>query len=62
MFIGQIPKVGEARFIILFFVLKSWNEEKLKEYFEEFGPIYQLNILKDKETAVSRGFFSIFLC
>ncbi|KAL3101379.1 hypothetical protein niasHT_021497 [Heterodera trifolii] len=41
MFIGQIPK--------------AWDELQLKEYFEEFGPIYQLSVLRDKETASSRG-------
>uniref|UniRef100_A0A183CKE4 RRM domain-containing protein n=1 Tax=Globodera pallida TaxID=36090 RepID=A0A183CKE4_GLOPA len=40
MFIGQIPKI--------------WDEQQLKEYFEEFGPIYQLSVLRDKETASSR--------
>lgn len=41
MFVGQIPK--------------NWDEVKLKEFFEQFGPVYHLNILKDKQNETSRG-------
>ena len=42
MFVGQIPK--------------SWDEETFREYLEEFGEIYQLNILRDKVTNDSKGY------
>ena len=29
-------------------------QEALKEFFSEFGPVHQLNILRDKSTGVSR--------
>jgi CUG-BP- and ETR3-like factor len=41
MFIGQIPKTME--------------EKELKEMLEEFGPVYQTNIIRDKTTAQHRG-------
>ncbi|XP_076311134.1 CUGBP Elav-like family member 1-A isoform X3 [Tachypleus tridentatus] len=41
MFVGQIPR--------------SWDENDLKKMFEEFGPVYQINILRDKVTHQSRG-------
>jgi RNA recognition motif-containing protein len=41
MFVGQIPK--------------SMNEAELKEMMEEFGPVYQVGIILDKETSQSRG-------
>ena len=41
MFVGQVPR--------------SMDEEALKEFFEEFGPVHQLNVLRDKSTGVSRG-------
>ena len=41
MFVGQVPR--------------SMDEDALKEYFEEFGPVYQLNVLRDKSSGVSRG-------
>merc|ERR1719219_2073496 len=31
------------------------DEDALKTFFEEFGPVYQLNVLRDKATGVSRG-------
>ncbi|MEQ2264728.1 CUGBP Elav-like member 2, partial [Xenotaenia resolanae] len=34
MFVGQIPR--------------SWTETELKELFEPFGPVYQINILRDR--------------
>lgn len=41
MFIGQIPK--------------SWNENDVRMYFEQYGPIYMVNVLRDKMTKQSRG-------
>ena len=41
MFVGQVPR--------------SMDEETLKEFFEEFGSVHQLNVLRDKTTGVSRG-------
>ena len=31
------------------------DEEQLKAMFEEFGSVYQLNVLRDKTTGVSKG-------
>lgn len=41
MFVGQIPR--------------SWDEGDLKKMFEDFGPVYQINVLRDKATGTSRG-------
>ena len=41
MFVGQVPR--------------SMDEEELREFFQEFGPVYQLNILKDKNSGVSKN-------
>ena len=41
MFVGQIPR--------------NMSEQELKQMFEEYGPIYQLNILRDKQTGESKG-------
>ncbi|XP_067133650.1 CUGBP Elav-like family member 2 isoform X3 [Centruroides vittatus] len=41
MFVGQIPR--------------AWDENDLKKMFEEFGPVYQINVLRDKMTGQSRG-------
>ena len=41
MFVGQIPK--------------SMSEEELREMFEEFGTVYELNVLRDKIKQESRG-------
>merc|ERR1712150_119049 len=41
MFVGQLPK--------------HWNEHEAREIFTEFGDIHTLNILRDRETNVSRG-------
>jgi CUG-BP- and ETR3-like factor len=41
MFVGQIP-----RFM---------SELDIKKIFEEFGPVYQLNILRDKQSGESKG-------
>lgn len=41
MFVGQIPK--------------QMTEEDLKDMFEEFGTVYELNVLRDKIKAESRG-------
>lgn len=41
MFVGQLPK--------------GWNENDVKKYFESFGQIYLINVLRDKVTKQSRG-------
>nr|CAB3229631.1 CUGBP Elav-like family member 1 [Phallusia mammillata] len=41
MFIGQIPK--------------NWAESEVRELLEVYGPIYQLNILKEKGSILSKG-------
>ena len=41
MFVGQIPK--------------TWNENDVRVYFEEFGLIFLINVLRDKVTKQSRG-------
>ncbi|CAB4065330.1 CUGBP [Lepeophtheirus salmonis] len=41
MFVGQVPR--------------SMNENDLKNMFEEFGPVHQINVLRDKVTGQSKG-------
>ena len=41
MFVGQIPR--------------SMDEESLRKMFSEYGPVYQLNVLRDKQTGQSKG-------
>ena len=41
MFVGQVPR--------------SMDENDLRQMFEEFGSIYQLNVLRDKITGQSKG-------
>jgi RNA recognition motif-containing protein len=41
MFVGQIPK--------------SMDEADLKKMFEEWGEVYQVNVLRDKVTGQSKG-------
>ena len=41
MFVGQVPR--------------SMADEALKDFFEQFGPVHQLNVLRDKATGVIRG-------
>lgn len=41
MFVGQVPR--------------NWSEAECRELFEEYGPVYQLNVLRDKTTQASRG-------
>lgn len=41
MFVGQVPR--------------SMDETELKKMFEEFGPVHQLNVLRDKVTGQSKG-------
>lgn len=47
MFVGQIPR--------------HWTENDLKKLFEEFGPVFQINILKNKSTQESRGKLYLFI-
>ncbi len=41
MFVGQIPR--------------NMTESDLKTMFEEYGPVAQLNVLRDKQTGESKG-------
>jgi RNA recognition motif-containing protein len=41
MFCGQIPR--------------NMHETELREMFEQFGPVFQLNVLRDKQTGESKG-------
>lgn len=41
MFVGQIPR--------------NMSEAELKAMFQEYGPVYQLNILRDKQSGESKG-------
>uniref|UniRef100_A0A4W3J9R0 RRM domain-containing protein n=1 Tax=Callorhinchus milii TaxID=7868 RepID=A0A4W3J9R0_CALMI len=34
MFVGQIPR--------------SWSEKELKELFEQYGAVYEINVLRDR--------------
>ncbi|CAG7719872.1 unnamed protein product, partial [Allacma fusca] len=40
MFVGQVPK--------------HLSEAELRALFEEFGPVYQINVLRDKATKQSK--------
>lgn len=49
MFVGQIPR--------------NWDENDLRKLFDEFGPVHQINVLRDKVTGHSRGCcFVTFYC
>lgn len=41
MFVGQIPR--------------SMDENNLRKMFEEFGEVFQINVLRDKVTGQSKG-------
>lgn len=41
MFVGQVPR--------------SMDEAQLKDMFEEFGRVHQINVLRDKVTGLSKG-------
>lgn len=43
MFVGQIPR--------------SMDEDSLRAMFSEYGHIYQLSILRDKQTGQSKGMY-----
>ena len=43
MFVGQVPR--------------SMDEADLRKMFEDFGPVFQLNVLRDKFTGQSKGEF-----
>ena len=43
MFVGQVPR--------------SMDETELKAMFEDFGPVFQINVLRDKLTGQSKGTF-----
>lgn len=41
MFVGQIPR--------------SMDEDELRDMFEEYGRVHQINVLRDKVTGQSKG-------
>ena len=41
MFVGQVPR--------------SMDENDLRKMFEDFGPVFQINVLRDKVTGQSKG-------
>ena len=43
MFVGQVPR--------------SMDEADLRKMFEDFGPVFQLNVLRDKVTGQSKGWW-----
>ena len=43
MFVGQVPR--------------TMDEQELRGMFEEFGPVYQINVLRDKITGQSKGMY-----
>ena len=43
MFVGQIPR--------------SMDENDLRKMFEQYGQVYQINVLRDKVTGQSKGTF-----
>lgn len=45
MFVGQIPR--------------NMDENDLRKMFEDYGPVNQLNILRDKNTGQSKGITSL---
>lgn len=47
MFVGQIPR--------------HWNEKECMELFQEYGKVYELNVLRDKASQVSRGKLYVLL-
>ena len=50
MFVGQVPR--------------SMDENDLRGMFEDFGPVYQINVLRDKITGQSKGknLFYLYIC
>ncbi|ETN81247.1 hypothetical protein NECAME_08655 [Necator americanus] len=34
---------------------RHWNEPDCRKLFEKYGPVFSLNILRDRQTQVSRG-------
>ena len=47
MFVGQVPR--------------TMDENELRGMFEEFGPIYQINVLRDKITGQSKGMSTLII-
>jgi RNA recognition motif-containing protein len=55
MFVGQVPRSMDEVGVGGSFSLTSCSlQETLKDFFKDFGSVYQLNILRDKTTGVSR--------
>lgn len=48
MFVGQIPR--------------SMDENDLRKMFEQYGQVYQINVLRDKVTGQSKGISTCSFC
>ena len=48
MFVGQIPR--------------NMDENDLRKMFEDYGPVYHLNVLRDKNTGQSKGMETYYPC
>lgn len=56
MFVGQVsysPEKPETAGI--FQIPRHWGDAECRTLFEEFGPVHQLNVLRDKATNASKG-------
>ena len=42
--------------LLKFEVPRSWSEQECRELFEQYGPVHQLNVLRDKATQISKGY------
>ena len=47
MFLGQIPK--------------NWSETEIHELLDPYGPIFSLNILREKGSSLSKGNFYLLM-
>lgn len=43
-----------------FQIPRSWNEDDCRKFFEKYGRVFTINILRDKATQVSRGWLFLF--
>ena len=51
---------NECRFV--WQIPKDMDEDSLRPYFVEYGPIFELTVIRDKATKVHRGFCFKFTC
>ncbi|KJH47706.1 hypothetical protein DICVIV_06230 [Dictyocaulus viviparus] len=60
MFVGQHDFSPYFNLIIVirffrFQIPRHWNEPDCRKLFEKYGPVFSLNILRDRQTQVSKG-------